>query len=225
MAGGSAAALAAGAADLAGVPGTGGLAVDLGAGFGMHAIPLARAGYEVIALDTSEQLVESLQHLGQGLAIQTHVADLMRFPDYLPAGRKADLILCMGDTLAHLPEPALVERLARLAAQSLGPAGKFVADFRDYTALPADAARFIPVRSDDELILTCFLEDRGATVAVHDLLHRRTDQGWRLQVSQYTKLKLAPAQVLETFRACGLSPAIAAGPRGMVRLTASRLMP
>lgn len=222
MTGGREAALATGAADLADVLGAGGLAVDLGAGFGMHAIPLARAGYEVLALDTSEHLVEQLKELGQGLPIQAVVADLMSFPLALPAGRKADLMVCMGDTLTHLPEPALVDRLAALIAQDLAATGTFVATFRDYTALPAGIARFIPVRSDDSRILTCFLEDRGTAVAVHDLLHQRTDQGWTLQVSQYSKLKLFPAEVAEAFRRCGLEATISSGPRGMVRLTASR---
>lgn len=221
MAGGSDTALATGRADLADVLGLGGLAVDLGAGFGMHAIPLARAGYQVIALDTSEHLVSQLQELGHGLALQAAVADLMRFPEYLPAGRMADLIVCMGDTLTHLPEPALVAELATLVAQSLAPGGKFVATFRDYTALPADAARFIPVRSDEHLILTCFLEDRGSRVAVHDILHRRTHHGWTLQVSQYTKLKLVPADVAEAFRRSGLTATVDEGPRRMVRLMAS----
>ena len=53
MAGGIDNALALGASDLAGFAGPGGLAVDLGAGFGMHAIPLARAGYRVLAIDSS----------------------------------------------------------------------------------------------------------------------------------------------------------------------------
>lgn len=222
MAGGSDTAIALGAADLADVLKSSGLAVDLGAGFGMHAIPLARAGYEVIALDTSEALLQELQELAQGLSIRTHVADLMRFAEHLPEARKADLILCMGDTLTHLPEAPLVERLALLVAQSLAPGGQFVATFRDYTALPTDSARFIPVASDDHLILTCFLEDRGSCVAVHDILHRRTDEGWSLQVGQYSKLKLVPTEVLATFRSTGLKATLADGPRRMVRLTASR---
>ena len=37
-----------------------GQAVDLGAGFGMHSVPLARAGYEVIAIDQSQPLLQTL---------------------------------------------------------------------------------------------------------------------------------------------------------------------
>jgi 2-polyprenyl-3-methyl-5-hydroxy-6-metoxy-1,4-benzoquinol methylase len=55
MAGGLDHALKQGEADVRPfIPGRG-LAVDLGAGFGMHAIPLARAGWEVLAIDTSQE--------------------------------------------------------------------------------------------------------------------------------------------------------------------------
>ena len=43
------------------IDGRGGAAVDLGAGIGLHAIPLARRGYEVIAIDSSVQLLSSLR--------------------------------------------------------------------------------------------------------------------------------------------------------------------
>lgn len=56
MAGGAAKALELGAADLAtlGLEGSPDLsAIDLGSGFGMHAVPLARLGYAVTAIDSS----------------------------------------------------------------------------------------------------------------------------------------------------------------------------
>jgi hypothetical protein len=50
MLGGADAAFARGASELASFLPKGGLAVDLGAGFGAHAIPLARAGWRVLAI-------------------------------------------------------------------------------------------------------------------------------------------------------------------------------
>jgi 2-polyprenyl-3-methyl-5-hydroxy-6-metoxy-1,4-benzoquinol methylase len=53
--------------------------VDLGAGFGMHSIPLARAGYQVIALDFSAALLQTLREHDNGLPIQTVQGDLRQF--------------------------------------------------------------------------------------------------------------------------------------------------
>ena len=40
-------------------------AVDLGAGFGMHAIPLARRGYSVVAMDSYEPLLQEARRRGR----------------------------------------------------------------------------------------------------------------------------------------------------------------
>ena len=85
MAGGSEAACRQGAADLAalGIRPSAGLAVDLGAGFGMHSIPLAQLGYAVEAIDSSPLLVSQLRQLASGLRIRATEADLLDFAQYL----------------------------------------------------------------------------------------------------------------------------------------------
>lgn len=45
--------------------------------------------------------------------------------------------------------------------------------FRDYSVPLQDEKRFIPVRSDEGRILTCFLEYSEDSVLVHDILHER----------------------------------------------------
>jgi SAM-dependent methyltransferase len=218
MAGGMESALAAGAQDVAQlVPGRG-LALDLGAGFGMHAIPLARGGYEVVALDTSAELLDALREHGEGLLIRAIEADLADFRRYV--ARPASLIVCMGDTLTHLESPAAVEQLCRDVAASLAPKGRFVATFRDYTRPATGEGRFIPVRSDANRIHTCFLEDEGERMRVHDIVHERDGATWRMRVSSYPKLKLAPELVADALRGVGLAAGVAQGPRGMVRITA-----
>ena len=220
MAGGVESALAAGAQDVAPlVPGAG-LAVDLGAGFGMHAIPLARAGYEVVALDTSHELLDVLRANGAGLAIRCVEADLLDFRRHVT--EPASLIVCLGDTLTHLESTDDVERLVRDVAASLTPGGRFVVTFRDYTQPAVGDARFIPVRSDADRIHTCFLEEQPDHMLVHDIVHERDGGTWRMKVSSYPKLRLAPAAVAEALRYEGLEPTVAAGARGMVRITAVR---
>jgi 2-polyprenyl-3-methyl-5-hydroxy-6-metoxy-1,4-benzoquinol methylase len=64
MAGGIHTAIEQGSADIApflAAPGERMVAIDLGAGFGMHAIPIARAGYAVTAIDTSLILLTELE--------------------------------------------------------------------------------------------------------------------------------------------------------------------
>ena len=196
------------------------LAVDLGAGFGMHAIPLARMGYSVIAIDSSPELIDELGIHAQGLSIRPIVADLVDFRMHVPG--RAARILCMGDTLTHLDSKDSLERLFADVAACLLPGGRFVATFRDYTRLPAGESRFIPVRSDESRIQTCFLEESGDSVLVHDIVHERHGEAWSMKVSAYPKLRLDPDWVVGELQRHGLVVERSAGPRGMVGITAVR---
>lgn len=201
-------------------PSNGHIAVDLGAGFGMHAIPLARRGYSVVAVNGSSILLEALRHQAQALPIRIVHDDLLNFPALLAA--KAHLILCMGDTLTHLPDQESVARLAAHVEASLQRGGKFIATFRDYTEPLVGDKRFIPVKSDSQRILTCFLEYFPDHVAVHDVLHEQdASSTWQMRVSSYQKLRLSPAWVCAILEARGFSVRVEPGPAGMVRVVAT----
>ena len=194
--------------------------IDLGAGFGMHSIPLARAGRRVFAVDISPLMLAQLRSLSDGLDVTTSVGDLTRFAEHLPRGWTTDLILCMGDTLTHLADEAAVVRLARAVGTALSRGGRFIATFRDYTRLPEGAARFIPVRSDSNRILTCFLEAADTKVLVHDIVHERLDERWVMRVGSYEKLRLSPEWVRSRFEESGMRASLREGPRGMTMLLA-----
>src|SRR5579863_9813498 len=61
----------------------GGTAVDLGAGFGMHAIPLARRGFSVVAIDSCEPLLEELAARAGPLPIDAINGDLLGFREHI----------------------------------------------------------------------------------------------------------------------------------------------
>lgn len=198
-----------------------GTAVDLGAGLGAHAVALAEAGYAVTAIDTCAPLLDALRERAGGLAIAIVQDDLLELGRHGPA--PLDVVLCMGDTLTHLASIAAVEQLFDLVTRVLGPEGVFVATFRDYSGPPrTGVARFIPVRQDDQRILTCFLEYTDTTVLVHDLVHERTAEGWTLRVSRYPKLRLDPQWVCAALGDRGLVARLEPGASGMVRLVAAR---
>jgi SAM-dependent methyltransferase len=194
----------------------GALVVDLGAGFGMHAVPLAREGMRVVAVDTSTSLLRELDRLAQGLPIETVADDLLSFRSHVK--EKAAAVFCMGDTLTHLPEHHLVDFLVQEVHEALAPGGCFVLSFRDFTEPLKDEARFIPVRSDERRILTCFLEYEEDTVVVHDILHERAGDAWETLVSSYRKLRLAPERVIASLETIGFETRREQGARGMVRV-------
>lgn len=71
---------------------SGSTAVDLGAGFGLHAIPLARRGFSVVAIDSYQPLLQELDERAGTLPIRTVNTDLLGFRAHLNA--PAALIVC-----------------------------------------------------------------------------------------------------------------------------------
>jgi SAM-dependent methyltransferase len=196
-----------------------GVAVDLGAGFGMHSLPLARRGYQVMAVDSYEPLLTELKSQAGSLAIRTINANLLEFKSHL--AERAAVILCMGDTLTHLPDTVSVEALFTAASETLLPGGLFAVTFRDYVSAPSKGdGRFILVRSDENRILTCFLEYFAATVQVHDVLHERDGGQWQLRISSYPKLRLSPEWVVTALTSLGFTVRREPGLSGMVRVIA-----
>jgi SAM-dependent methyltransferase len=198
-----------------------GLAIDLGAGFGRHSVPLARRGYSVLAIDGCDYLLRELRSRASRLAVRAVHGDLLDFRAYV--NQAADVILCMGDTITHLPDSGSVESLFEAVAASLRPGGLFVVTFRDHVSRELRGhGRFIAVRADENRILTCFLEYSEEAVRVHDVLHERGVDGWHVRVSSYPKLRLAFHSVGRSLTSLGFSVRQETGLSGMVRVIAQR---
>jgi SAM-dependent methyltransferase len=196
-------------------------ALDLGAGSGFQTVALARRGVAVTALDLSATLLAELREAAAGLPVRTIEGDMLDAPSLLRDERAFDLIVCMGDTLTHLPSRADVARLCTAMAALLAPGGRVVLTFRDLTAAREGVERFLPVKLSDDLIMTCFLEYETETVAVHDLVHAREEDGWHFAASSYRKLRLDADAVAAFLVDAGLAITHAATEQGLVTLVAS----
>jgi 2-polyprenyl-3-methyl-5-hydroxy-6-metoxy-1,4-benzoquinol methylase len=195
-------------------------AIDLGAGCGFQAIPLARLGFEVKAIDLDRKLLAELAAHVEGENIETICADIVEFRRHAP--QSAELIVCMVDTLLHLQAQDAVVRLADDVYAALEPGGTFIATFRDFTVETKELERFIPVRSDEQTVCTCFLEFEPTTVKVHDLVYRRVDDRWSFARSFYRKLRLPTDWVVMTLRAAGFRHVETGLDRGLVVVTAKK---
>lgn len=171
-------------------PRLGRLAVDLGAGLGAHARALARRGFEVTAIDACGRLLHELSAVPDATSITPVHGRLEAFERHLD--RRPELVVCLGDTLTHLDDENSLDGLLGRIARLLEPGGRFITSFRDYSTPLEGTARFIPVRSDADRILDCFLEYSDSHVTVHDVLHERRGPKWTLKVSRYRKLRIAP---------------------------------
>ncbi|MFJ3518782.1 MULTISPECIES: class I SAM-dependent methyltransferase [unclassified Streptomyces] len=196
-----------------------GHAIDLGCGPGVQSLALAALGFSpVTAVDTSGKLLAELTRCtGENSPIRPLNADIRTALPRIAAPGTAAAVLCMGDTLPHLPTPSDVPALLADVHRALAPGGHFVITYRDLSAPLEGTDRFLPVRSDENRLLTCFLEyvDED-TVMVHDLLHTRADGEWTLRTSSYPKLRIPAERLAAQCREAGLEISHdAAGARGM----------
>src|ERR1700728_4664663 len=91
----------------------------------------------LVAMDTCDSLLQELEVLKESLPIRAVNADLLAFREHV--GSPIDVILCMGDTLTHLPSLSDVESLFTDVAASLSHGGLFVATFATMFPCPCKA--------------------------------------------------------------------------------------
>jgi SAM-dependent methyltransferase len=175
----------------------------------------------ILAIDTSAKLLEELRSNCGHHAVEVIQSDMMYISEYVVPGT-ADLVVCMGDTLPHLPARELVPRLFSEVFRALRPGGQFVLTFRDLSSEPRSIDRFIPVRSTADKIMTCFLEYGRGVVMVHDLIHVREGDSWKLLKSSYPKLRLPTDEVRQNLEDAGFEVYSQEAVRGMSILAARR---
>jgi SAM-dependent methyltransferase len=197
-----------------------GVAMDLGAGCGFQSIPLAEAGFKVVAIDISRSLLADLGKNASGLTIDTIEDNLLNFSKHRPGN--TEVIVCMGDTLTHLDTLENVEILFNSVYQALEDAGLLVLTFRDLIFELKGLERFIPVRSDSNLIFTCFLEYEKDHVKVHDVIYEKTNDQWQMKKSVYRKLRIPPQWVKDCLLKIGFEIETFDIQHGMVTIMARR---
>lgn len=186
-------------------PGRNRYAVDLGCGNGIQSIALADLGFSVCAIDFNDTLLSEFRSCADSKSIHIFNDKIENVKNYArkdQAGFKteggsesAELIVCCGDTVSHLESFDFLEKFIEDCASSLCTGGKLFLSFRDYSDELKDTARFIPVKNDENRILTCFLEYFEESVSVTDILYEKKENGWDQKISSYRKLRISVEQM------------------------------
>lgn len=101
-----------------------GKVLDLGCGPGRHALPLAAAGLEVTAVDTSATLLDQLRAAEGGQSIEIIEADMREFR----REGHYDLALVMWTSFGYFEDESDHERVLENLRHSLAPGGRLVLD-------------------------------------------------------------------------------------------------
>ncbi len=197
-----------------------GRAFDLGAGCGFQSIPLAEFGFRVVAMDLSARLLGELKDNAPHLPIATICDDMLNFSNYVRGN--IELVVCMGDTLTHLETLDTVETLLQRAYATLVLGGRMILSFRNLSQALEGLDRFIPVRSDDTTIFTCFLEYERSSVRVHDIVYAKKKGQWRLHKSAYRKLIISPEWTQDYMQQIGFTIEFYKDQKGLIFIVARK---
>ena len=183
-----------------------GMAIDLGCGHGIQSIAMAKAGFTVKAVDFSVPLLQELKANCVNLPVACFEDDIRNIGQYKDI--KPELIICWGDTICHLQSKHEIFSLLTDCANVLNQDGKLLLSFRDYSKELEGLGRFIPVVSDENRILTCFLEYAGEFITVTDLLHEKSNGRWIQKVSSYKKVRVSVKEIIDHLTKAGLTVAL-----------------
>ncbi len=144
--------------------------VDMGCGTGVHAIALAQLGLDVTGVDISAGMLEKAHAHAEetGTDVRFIEGD---FLTSLPPG-SADLLLCLGNSLPHLPSvEALTEVLTRWRS-ICSQEGRVIIQLLNYRRVLDMRERIINIRRDGEDTIIRFYDFLDGFLQFNILLMR-----------------------------------------------------
>ena len=196
------------------------IAIDLGAGHGIQSSSLAKLGFMVHAVDFNEQLLCELKNNTQNLSVRPINEDIRLIKKHKDLN--PELILCFGDTIAHLDSKEEVEQFIKNVYETLILHGKFILSFRDYGTELLDDSRFIPVKSDSDKILICFLEYFPEKLKVTDILNKKVGENWTQTISSYYKVRVTKGYITNCLENIGFKITFADTINRMITIIADK---
>ena len=100
--------------------------LDVACGTGSVAMPLAKAGYEVVGVDISAEMIEEAEAKARsaGLDIEYYAQDAAK----MHLDRKFDLALSLFDSLNYIADPDSLAETFKRIAEHLNPGGVLIFD-------------------------------------------------------------------------------------------------
>ena len=151
--------------------------LDLGCGTGLHTIALARLGVRMTGVDPSpEMLARARQNARRHGQKEIHwvQASLEDFPQHLP--QRFDLIVCLGNTLAHVP-PAQLHTVFTHLFGALEDSGILLLQLLNYKPILQKKERILDVRRVQNDIFIRFYDFLSDRLRFNLLILQETQSG------------------------------------------------
>ena len=191
--------------------------LDAACGTGMHALALARRGYEAVGADLSLGMVERARAnaLAAGVDARFDVAGFGQLGARVGTG--FDAVLCLGNSLPHLLAPADLEAALADFAACLRPGGLLLIQNRNFDAVLARRERWMEPQAHREggtewlfLRLYDFEPDGTLTFNLVTLWRERAG-AWSQRVTATRLWPMRQREVMAALGAAGLGEVVCWG--------------
>jgi glycine/sarcosine N-methyltransferase len=184
--------------------------LDAACGTGMHALGLARLGFQARGADLSSGMIDRarLNAAEAGLDVRFEAIGFGGLVQTF--GRQAcDAILCLGNSLPHLPDIVGVEAALTDFAACLRPGGLLLLQNRNFDAVLASRARWMEPQSyrsaeGEWLFLRFYDFDADGLLSFHMItLNRQGITDWSQQVTTTRLYPLRQEELLSALDKTG----------------------
>ena len=177
--------------------------LETACGTGRITLPLVRAGYDLVALDTSEEMLQTAQDKLRENALSAHFvcADMRDFS--MP--RPVSAIVSACDGLNYLAEEGDALKFFALCAANLIPGGMLLFDISSYKKLTQTIGN--NVFYDDGDVVTCLWRNQISGDLLHmDLtLFVREDKLYRRMDEEHVQRAYRTEEIMQMLKSAGFS--------------------
>jgi 2-polyprenyl-3-methyl-5-hydroxy-6-metoxy-1,4-benzoquinol methylase len=121
--------------------------LDLGCGSGGFSIHWAETGYNVVGIDSSSAMVQQAQKNAEEKEIDIEFQCLQMTDFANKIQQQFDVIICVGNNLAHILEPVKLKRVFTETMKSMKPSGLAVFHILNYHRILDIKRRDFPARN------------------------------------------------------------------------------
>jgi len=202
--------------------------LDVACGTGMHAIALARRGYEVAGADASEGMIKRARAnaAAAGVAVRFEVAGFGELAEgFSVSGRKRggkeggrafDAILCLGNSLPHVLTPEALQATLTDSAACLRPGGVLLIQSLNYDRILARRERWMGPQAhregDQEWLFLRFYDfDPNGLLTFNVIRLHRVGDAWGQRVMSTRLWPQRQTELTGALRAAGFTRVVCWG--------------
>jgi glycine/sarcosine N-methyltransferase len=158
--------------------------LDLACGTGHHSLFFAKAGYEVVGVDKSKEMIRLAKRNSKGISGVKFIT--AGFLDIYPRFKDGfDAVICLGNSLPHLLSNKDLKKTLQNIYNLLNPGGILIIQNRNYDKILFRKIRFMPpniIDKEDERIVFLRMLDFNKPRIIFNLITFRQREGkWSFQ--------------------------------------------